>query len=148
MGLFDFLTGKKSTQAQMETAKKERDKFLSGAKVDDESAKWNHASGLMLEQRFQESIAAYEALAVEFPERRHDAESQIGAAYFFLGQLEQALEMYVRAHEHGFDKDMSDDNIWEACEALASKGHKQFLSRYLELFPHGKYVKKAQKLLS
>ena len=80
--------------------------------------------------------------------QRGDAESQIGAAHYFLGDFHKAIEFYVAARTHGADESMMDDNLWEACEALVNKGEKAAAQRYLELCPEGSYVKKAKKALS
>ncbi|MCC7381111.1 MAG: hypothetical protein IT384_04740 [Deltaproteobacteria bacterium] len=146
MGLFSSLFGKASRTEQFEEAKKARNDFLATASVDPEAAAFNAASALMLDQRFRETIEAYARLGEQYPERRGDCESQIGAAQYFLGELSQALDSYVRARDHGADQDMMDDNIWEVCEALHKKGDGKAVARYLELCPKGKYVKKARKL--
>jgi len=149
MGFFSSLFGKTSTESDLTAAKAEREKFL--AKTcpgDDETNAVNAASGLMLDQKYAESIAAYEAIATKYPERRGEAESQIGAAHYFLGDFHKAIEFYVSARTNGADESMMDDNLWEACEALVKKGEKAAAQRYLELCPSGSYVKKAQKALA
>jgi hypothetical protein len=105
---------------------------------------------LLATQKFDEAIAAYEAIAADFPHRRGDAESQIGAAYYFKGDYIRAIELYVAARENGADSDMMDDNIWEAVETLANAtkdadAKRRWLARYLELCPRGKYQKYALK---
>ncbi len=102
----------------------------------------------MLDQKYEQCIAAYKAVAEKYPDELGNAESQIGAAQYFLGDFNGAITSYVAARTHGADESMMDDNIWEACEALVKKGEKSAAQRYLELCPQGSYVKKAQKALS
>lgn len=148
MAFLKSLFTKTSTEADFDAAKKEREKFLSNVTTDAESDAFNAASALMLDRKYVECIAAYEALALKYPERMGDAHSQIGAARYFLGDFHKAIESYVAARTHGADGSMMDDNLWEACEALIKKGEKTAAQRYLELCPDGSYVKKAQKALS
>lgn len=149
MGFLGSLFKKTTTEADFDAAKAERAKFLSkSGPGDNETAEANHASGLMLDRKYAECIAAYEALAAKYPERRGDADSQIGAAHYFLGDFHKAIEFYVSARKNGADESMMDDNLWEACEALVKKGEKAAAQRYLELCPEGSYVKQAKKALS
>lgn len=147
MGFLGSLFKKTSTEAGFDGAKQEREKFLSKVSTDPESDAVNAASGLMLDRKYAECIGAYAALIEKYPHRRGDAESQIGAAHYFLGDLHQAIEFYVSARTHGADASMMDDNLWEACEALVKKGERSAAQKYLELCPDGSYVKKAQKAL-
>lgn len=146
MGLFGFFKRK----VEFEQAKEAREAFLAQAEVSGVDAEFNRASGLMLEEKFQETIAAYQELAERHPDRRGDCEAQIGAAQFFLGEYDEAIASYVRAREHGADSDMMDDNLWEACEQAAERSGRRndYARRYLELCPQGIYVKRAQKLLT
>lgn len=148
MGFLGSLFKKTSTEADLDAAKQERAKFLAHTTTDKESDEANAASALMLDRKFVECIAAYEAFAQKYPHRRGDADSQIGAAHYFLGDFHKAIEFYVSARTHGADESMMDDNIWEACEALIEKGDRAGAQRYLDLCPGGSYVKKAKKALS
>ena len=148
MGFLGSLFKKTSSEADFDEAKRERAKFLAVTPTDEESDASNIASGLMLDRKYLECIAAYEAFAAKYPERRGDADSQIGAAHYFLGDFHKAIEFYVSARTNGADESMMDDNLWEACEALVKKGEKTAAQRYLELCPQGSYLKKAQKALS
>jgi tetratricopeptide (TPR) repeat protein len=148
MGFLSSLFKKTTTEADFDAAKQERAKFLSTVSTDSESDAVNAASGLLLDQKYLECIAAYEALAAKYPHRKGDADSQIGAAHYFLGDFNKAIEFYVSARTHGADESMMDDNLWEACEALVKKGDKAAAQRYLELCPSGSYVKQAKKALS
>lgn len=148
MAFLKSLFGSTSTEQDFSGAKKRREAFLANATTDAESDAVNAAAGLMLDRKYVECIAAYAAVAEQYPERRGEAESQIGAAHYFLGDLHKAIEFYVLARTHGADESMMDDNLWEACEALVKKGEKAAAQRYLELCPTGSSVKKAQKALS
>ena len=147
MGFLGSLFGKTTREADLDAAKVEREKFLANATTDDVSDALNAASGLLLDQKYAESIAAYRAIIEKYPDERGTAESQVGAAQYFLGQFSEAIDSYVAARSHGADESMMDDNIWEACEALVKKGEKAAAQRYLELCPTGSYLKKAQKAL-
>ncbi|MDP2269586.1 MAG: hypothetical protein Q8K32_02570 [Archangium sp.] len=147
MGFLGSFFKKTTTEADFTAAKQEREKYLSTVTTDAESDAVNAAAALMLDRKYAECISAYEALVVKYPARRGDADSQIGACQYFLGDLNKAIEFYASARTHGADESMMDDNIWEACEALINKGEKAAAQRYLELCPKGNYVKKAQKAL-
>jgi TolA-binding protein len=148
MGFLGTLFKKTSNEVDFEGAKRERAAFLSKVTTNSESDAINAAAGLMLDRKYAEAIIAYQDVIARFPSRRGTAESQIGAAHYFLGDFQKAIEFYVAAREHGEDASMMDDNIWEATEALVKKGEKGAAQRYLELCPQGSYVKKAQKLAS
>ena len=166
MGLFDFLKSKKNknTETVYGFASKEaesgkgldqdqlqalRDELLSVMSTNDRNKEFNFASGLMLKGAYQACIEAYEKLTEKYPDSQATNESQIGAAYFFLGDYEKAVDYYLAARDHGMDADMMDDNLWEAFEVLYKKnGDKKHIERYLELCPGGSYVKKANKLLA
>ena len=165
MGLFDFLFGKKEDKGgattygrineeeaehglSFEQAQKLRDSFLSVMSQDDEDRAFNAAAGLMLKGAFQQTIEAYQSLAEKYPSRLGDCESQIGAAYHFLKQYDKAIEYYRSAEKNGADRSTMDDNTWEACLAAFKKTNdKSYINKYLELYPNGNYVKKANKLL-
>lgn len=157
MGFLSSLFKKKQTttvhafagqEADFEAAKQARAEFLEQAPSGDSvSQAFNAASALMLDRKYEACIAAYGELATRFPDRRGDCESQIGAAWYFLKDLNKAIEFYVQARAHGADASMMDDNIWEACEAQLAAGDAAAAQRYLELCPDGSYVKKARKAL-
>jgi TolA-binding protein len=148
MGFFSSLFGKTSRESDLDAAKAEREKFLAKAETNEVSDALNAASGLLLDQKYAESIAAYRQVIEKYPGERGTAESQIGAAQYFLGQFSEAIGSYAAAREHGADASMMDDNIWEACEALVKQGDKSAAQRYLDLCPDGSYVKKAKKALA
>lgn len=86
-----------------------------------ESARFNEAYRLIPNQKFTEAVAAFEALAREFPHRADDCASQIGAALYFLGRYEEAIAHYRKALELGADRAMMNDNIVEAEEAIRKR---------------------------
>lgn len=125
---------------------------MSGApprRADEETRAFNAAAELLLDKRFDECIAAYQALAEWFPRRESDCAAQIGAARYFLGQYDLAIEAYVKARAAGADEELMDDNIWEACEAAFRKsGERRYADRYRELCADGQHLKAASQLLA
>lgn len=130
-------------------AKELRDRFLEEMIQNDLSKAINDASRLMLDQKYKECIACYQAIAQTYPTEKAIAESQIGAAYYFLGFYAKAIDYYVMARESGADGAMIDDNIWEACTTIYSKTkNKRAIRKYLELCPRGNYLGKAIHILN
>ncbi len=139
----------KEDQPDFEEAKRVRQELLKNMNPDEVSAEINKASGLMLNKDFEGSIRAYEAIMLHHPERKGTCLGQIGAAEFFLGHYEKALASYIESMEHGEDSSMTEDNIWEVCEVLYNKdSSKEWIEQYVGLYPEGRYVKKANKLVS
>jgi hypothetical protein len=66
-----------------------------------------------------------------------------------LGDFETAIQSYAQSITNGFDRDMADDNVWEACEELMKKedNRQKWSQHYLDILPNGNYAKKAQKNL-
>ncbi|MEM8534840.1 MAG: YbjN domain-containing protein [Chloroflexota bacterium] len=89
--------------------------------TDDVDEQINRAARLMTSQQYEQSIQAYEQIAEKYPDKQNICESQIGVAYYFLGEYEKAIQFYKQALEHGADAAMMADNIAEAEEALAKK---------------------------
>jgi tetratricopeptide (TPR) repeat protein len=148
MGLFSNLFGKK--KFTLEDTNKKNDAFLEKAPPpnSDENAKMRTAAKLLSSGQFAESLDLYKKMAEDYPENKGLYESQVGANYFFLAQYEKAVEYYVSALNNNANKDMMDDNIWEATEALYNQTKdKTKIEYYLNLFPYGNYIKKAKKLL-
>ena len=148
MGLFDSLFGKK--KMTLEEADKKNDAFIAKNPIakNDENEMMRNASKLMTSGKYSESIDLYKKLSDDFPQNKGLYESQIGAAYYFLGDYDNAIKYYVSGMNNGGDKRMMDDNIWEATEALYNKTKdKSKLEQYITLFPNGSYKKKAEKLL-
>ena len=148
MGLFDFLFGKKTTT--LSDADQANDRFIAKNPVpqDDENALMRSAAKLMSGGQFMEAVEAYAALAEKYPAKKGLYESQVGAGYYFLGDYAKAIDAYTSALRNGGDKNMMDDNIWEAAEALYGQTKDTAPVRaYLELFGGGSHKKKAGKLL-
>jgi len=148
MGLFDFLFGKK--KMTLETADKTNDKFIAKNPVptNDENDLMRKAAKSMSSQNFAEAIELYTQLANRYPTNKGLYEGQIGAAYYFLGDYAKAIESYTSALHNGGDKNMMDDNIWEAAEAIYGQTKdKKAIEEYVVVFPNGNYKKKAEKLL-
>lgn len=158
MGLFDFLFGK--SKNSLEDLDKKNDDFITKNPIseNDENEMMRNASKLMTSKQFQESLDLYKVLSEKYPNNKGLYQSQIGAAYYFLGDFENAVEYYISSINNGGDKRMMDDNIWEAAEAysnleiLTKDGSliihpKNLIEKYLEIFPNGAYSKKAKSIL-
>ncbi len=148
MGLFDFLFGRK--KLTMEEADAIGDQFApKNAPPMSEQAQTRLAIKLMTSRKYQESIDAYQALMVQFPESKATFLSQIGVGHYFLGDYPKAIEYYVAARDNGEHADIMDHNIWEACETIfKNTGDKAAVERYLVLCPGGSNTKAANKLLA
>jgi len=116
-----FVSNQPGQGVSFEEARKVQDEVQAVLKTDDVSAKINAAARLMTAKKFQECIQAYEAIAAQHPDQQATCEAQIGAAYYFLGQFQKAIEYYEAAKAHGEDAGMMDDNIREAKDALLNK---------------------------
>ncbi|MDB5283677.1 MAG: hypothetical protein JWO06_2752 [Bacteroidota bacterium] len=150
MGLFDMFK-KSDKKMTLEEADAVNKKFTSENPVptSDENGQMRKAAGLLSSQKFQESLDIFKQLANDYPGNSALYLSQVGVNYYFLNDFENALDYYTQALNKGFDKGMSDDNIWEACEALYNKaGDKSYLQKYLSLLPGGNHTKDANKLLA
>lgn len=112
---------------------------------------FNQACRLIPKGQYAEAITLFSTIEENTTDLHEKAncQNQIGVCHFFLGDFEKAIELYVLALNNGFDKNMMDDNIWEACEELMKKdGNKsKWAQRYLHLLPEGNYVNKANKNL-
>ncbi|MCC5944593.1 MAG: hypothetical protein JJT94_06630 [Bernardetiaceae bacterium] len=166
MGLFDFFkirakgenvevfgfaskeaeAGKGLDQAQIQQYQAA---FLQVLETSDEDRAFNFAAQLMAKGAYQNCIQAYQQLCERYPDQRGTCEGQIGAAYFFLGEYEQAIHYYLEAREHdASNADMMDDNIWEACETIYNEhGNRRAIEQYAVYCPDGKYLKKAAAIL-
>lgn len=116
-----FVSQQPGKGVSFEEARKVQDEVQAVLKTDDVSAKINAAARLMTGKQFKECIEAYQAIAAQHPDQQATCEAQIGAAYFFLGQYQKAIEYYEAAKAHGEDAGMMDDNIREAKDALLNK---------------------------
>jgi tetratricopeptide (TPR) repeat protein len=114
----------------------------------DYNNKFNQACRLVPKGKYAEAITMFEDVkANSSAPETGTCDNQIGVCHFFLGDFEAAIRCYTSSIENGFDSDMADDNIWEACEELMKKdGNKALWSQhYLSILPTGKYAKKAAK---
>jgi len=117
-----FVSDQPEKGLSLEQAKELQEKiFATLSETDDVNAKVNAAARLMTSGQFEACIQAYEHIATAHPQELPTCESQIGAAYYFLGQYEKAIEYYQRALEHGADPEMMADNTQEAREAIAKR---------------------------
>lgn len=137
-----------SGDADFETAKKMREKLLNKMTTDEESDAFNIATDLLLNKDFIGSIQAYEKIIEKYPHKKGECIGQIGVAEFFLGNYEKALENYIESKNCGEDSEMTEDNIWEVCELMHKNGTRGQIEKYISLYPQGKFIKKANKLLS
>jgi TolA-binding protein len=125
-----------------------RAEFLNEVSQNPENYAFNFASQLMLNGQYKECIAYYSAIAEQYPQKQGLCESQIGAAYYFLGNYVEAIEYYLQARDNGMNPDMMDDNIWEACETIYQKTNDlTAIDQYIKLCPQGKYIENAKNLL-
>jgi tetratricopeptide (TPR) repeat protein len=149
MGLLNFLFGKKSKPMTFEEADRINNRHIATTKAkDEEDNLMRQAAKAMSSKNFDNAIEQYTYLANLYDTKRGLYESQVGAAYYFKEEYGKALEWYIAALQHGADKSMMDDNIWEAVEALYDDtSNKDYLLSYQELFPNGQYHKKATALL-
>jgi len=149
MKLFSFLFGKQ--KLTLEEGNKMHDELYTNIStpLSTESELTKKAIKLLTSGKHAASIDIYKQLINEYPAQRDTYESQIGANHYFLGEFEKAIEYYTLSMNHGFNKSMSDDNIWEACLALYEKTKKQhYIQQYAEQFPQGNFIKKANNILS
>lgn len=157
MGLFNALFGKKKNSLQ--DLDEKNDDFIAKNPIaeDDENEMMRNASKLMTSGKFSESLDLYKKLSENYPNNKGLYESQIGVAYHFLGDYENAVAYYISSLNNGGDKSMMDDNIWEAAEAFSKLEFQEkdssttnttkLIEKYWELFPNGRYAKKAKKHL-
>jgi len=146
-GVNSFISGE--GEPDFEPAKKIREELLKKTIQDEVSIEINAAAGLMLNKDYEGSKSAYESIAIKYPQSKGKCLGQIGVAEFFLGNYEAALENYIESKNNDKDDEMTEDNIWEVCEVLYKKhGSSKAVDQYLNLYPEGRYIKKANKLVS
>jgi tetratricopeptide (TPR) repeat protein len=142
--------GKQNRDEAFEEAKRAREKLMTKQQTGSErSVLFNRACALMLDQKFEETIVAYRAMARQFPADEGLCEAQIGAALFFLDRHDEAIASYLKALALGQDATMLAENVFEACEALAQQhGDPTHYRRYLEAFPEGGQADMARERFS
>ncbi|MNU83702.1 Tetratricopeptide repeat protein [compost metagenome] len=117
--------------------------------ADEYNSAFNQACRMIPKGQYTEAIEVFESIRESSTDayEKGSCDNQIGACHFFLGDFEKALEFYNKSFQSGYDKDVNDYNIWEACEELMKiDGNKAKWSQYyLELFPDGQYARKAKK---
>lgn len=132
-----------------EKAKQIQEEILKNSSQNDHSMEVNAAIKLMLNKDFEGSIKAYERIMEKYPDCQGVCLREIGAAEFYLGHYEKALEKYIEAKDCGEDDDITEYNIWEACETIYKlNGTTECIEKYIGLYPRGRYIKKASKLVS
>lgn len=163
MGLFSGLFKKK----EKPIFKKKDELFANSAKVsmeemeevqlflkdkmdeDEYNSDFNQACRLIPQRQYTEAIMLFESIREHSTDayEKGSCENLIGACHFFLGDFEKALAFYSQSFHSGYDKEVNDYNIWEACEELMKiDGNKAKWSQYyLELLPDGQYARKAKK---
>jgi tetratricopeptide (TPR) repeat protein len=145
---YGYVSGDSNLDVEFENAKKIREELLKNTTPDDESLEINAAAGLMLDKDFIGSIKAYEKIIEKYPHRKGECIGQIGVGEFFLGNYEKALEKYIESKNADEDTEITEDNIWEVCELMNKKGIPGQIEKYISLYPQGRYLKKANKLLA
>ena len=97
-----------------------QDRVLQLMETNDVNAKINGAAQLMTEGEFDACIQAYAHIKNAHPEQAALCESQVGAAEFFKGNFDNAIQLYRLAKSLGADVAMMDMNIAEAEEKLGN----------------------------
>lgn len=164
MGLFDSFFGKKkndliahTNNLSMDEMSKIQDSLKDKMSESDYNTRFNQACRLVPKGKYEEAIVEFEAVRANTTnnDTKGTCDNQIGVCYFFLGDFEKAITYYTSSFNHGFDKGMADDNIWEACEKLmsnastgsAADSKKKWSQLYLSILPQGNYASKANKNL-
>lgn len=76
------------------------------------------AARLMEQQRFEDAAAAFERVVQTQPEHAALASMQVGAANYFLGRFDLAIQWYEHAGRLGFDPEEVANHVEEAREAM------------------------------
>ena len=76
----------------------------------------------MTSKRWDDAAAEYHAIGTAHPEERGTCWSQVGAALYFLGRYEEAIQWYEAAAREGADAGTMRMNVDEAREALGRRG--------------------------
>jgi tetratricopeptide (TPR) repeat protein len=117
----------------------------------DQNPQFCAAEHLLEIKEYSACITAYQKLMSLHPEKRSYCEVKIAGAYKWLGDCKKAIEFLMAARVHGANEEEIDDNIWELCEEIYyqtrnAKGI-EAIEKYLTLFPKGKHISDAHKLL-
>lgn len=158
MGLFDSFFGKKkndlvthTNHLSMDEMSRIQDSLADKMNPADYNNTFNQACRLVPKGKYAEAMVMFENVKAntEDMDQKGTCDNQIGVCYFFLEEYEKAIESYASSFQNGFDKDMADDNIWEACEKLMKKENDKvkWARHYISILPQGNYLSKAQKLL-
>ncbi|BDS15209.1 tetratricopeptide repeat protein [Aureispira anguillae] len=112
-----------------------------------EKAAINHACQLLKTGAYLQAVYAFQKIMDLLPAQKGLCENQIGAAYFFLHQYQDAFNHYLLSLEYNFDTKMLDYNLWEAAEAYFKiTGDHSLVKIYLNRFPNGDFQQAAQEL--
>lgn len=87
----------------------------------DFSTKISTADWLLLENNHNGAIALYDRIAVDHPDRIGFCLRSIGAAHYFLGDYETAIEFYEKALGRGEDAEIIAADIAEARDAIVMR---------------------------
>lgn len=159
MGLFDSLFGKKkdnnlvahTNNLSMQEMEQIQSSLEDKMAPEDYNNAFNQACRLVPKGQYAEAMDMFEKVKANSNDtaQKGTCDNQIGVCHFFLGDYEKAIASYASSITNGFDKDMADDNIWEACEKLMKKENDKakWAWHYLNILPKGNYSSKAQKLL-
>jgi tetratricopeptide (TPR) repeat protein len=158
MGLFDSFFGKKKSNivahtngTSMEEMQRIQNELQGKMNTKDYNNAFNQACRLVPKGQYAEALVIFEQVKASATdvEKKGTCDNQIGVCHFFMGEYEKAIESYVSSSKNGFDKDMADDNVWEACEKLMKKENdsQKWAQYYLSVLPNGNYAKKAQQFL-
>lgn len=158
MGFFDSFFGKKkdnlvthTNHLSMQEMERIQNSLEDKMAPEDYNTTFNQACRLVPKGKYAEALGMFEQVKANTndTEQKGTCDNQIGVCYFFLEDYEKAIEAYASSFTNGFDKNMADDNIWEACEKLMKKENDKakWARHYLSILPQGNYSGKAQKLL-
>lgn len=111
------------------------------------------AARLMAIKNYADSLEAYRLLQQRFPERRSCCEINSGIISLLQEEYKQAFDYFLAAKIHGADEEESERHIWDACTGILSKStsnrqKSECIDLYIRLFPKGRHVQEAQKLLA
>jgi tetratricopeptide (TPR) repeat protein len=84
----------------------------------DFGAKVSTADWLMLENNHKGAIALYDQIAIDHPQEAAICLRCVGAAHYFLGNFETAIEFYQKALAAGEDAEIIAADIDEARDAI------------------------------